>query len=56
MNRVFPALALTFAVALTPAAAFAQKPSLKNPASLNEKGFGLYEPGDSSVWTRRRDQ
>lgn len=42
MNRVFPALALTFAVALTPAAAFAQKPSLKNPASLNEKAPDTY--------------
>ena len=42
MNRVFPALALTFAVALLPAAAFAQKPSLKTPASLNEKAPDKY--------------
>ena len=43
MNRVFPALALTFAVAFMPAAAFAQKPSLKNPASLNEKAPDKYK-------------
>jgi cyclophilin family peptidyl-prolyl cis-trans isomerase len=42
MNRVFPALALTFAVALLPAAALAQKPSLSNPASLNEKAPDTY--------------
>jgi peptidyl-prolyl cis-trans isomerase A (cyclophilin A) len=42
MNRVFPALALTAAVALMPAAALAQKPSLKNPASLNEKAPDTY--------------
>ena len=42
MNRVFPALALTMAVALMPAAAFAQKPSLKNPASLTEKAPDTY--------------
>jgi peptidyl-prolyl cis-trans isomerase A (cyclophilin A) len=42
MTRVFPALALTFAVALLPAAAFAQKPSLSNPASLNEKAPDTY--------------
>ena len=42
MNRVFPALALTIAVALLPAAALAQKPSLKNPASLNEKAPDKY--------------
>ena len=43
MNRVFPALALMFAVALLPAAAFAQKPSLKTPASLNEKAPDKYK-------------
>jgi peptidyl-prolyl cis-trans isomerase A (cyclophilin A) len=37
MNRVYQALALTLAVALTPVAALAQKPSLSNPASLTEK-------------------
>ena len=42
MNRVFPALALAVAVALLPAAAFAQKPSLKNPASLDEKAPDTY--------------
>jgi peptidyl-prolyl cis-trans isomerase A (cyclophilin A) len=42
MNRVFPALALTAAVALMPAAALAQKPSLKNPATLNEKAPDTY--------------
>ena len=42
MNRVFPALALTLAAALTPAAAFAQKPSLKDPASLTEKAPDSY--------------
>lgn len=42
MNCVFPALALTLAVALAPASAFAQKPSLKNPASLNEKAPDTY--------------
>ena len=43
MNRVFPALALTMAVALMPAAALAQKPSLKNPESLNEKAPATYK-------------
>lgn len=42
MNRVFPALALTLAVAGIPGAAFAQKPSLKNPASLTEKAPDAY--------------
>jgi peptidyl-prolyl cis-trans isomerase A (cyclophilin A) len=42
MNRVFPTLALTMAVALMPAAALAQKPSLKNPASLTEKAPDTY--------------
>ena len=42
MIRVFPALALTMAVALMPAAALAQKPSLKNPASLTEKAPDTY--------------
>lgn len=43
MTRVFPVLALMFATALLPAAAFAQKPSLKNPASLNEKAPDKYK-------------
>jgi peptidyl-prolyl cis-trans isomerase A (cyclophilin A) len=43
MNRVFPALALMFAVTLLPAAAFAQKPSLKTPSSLTEKAPDKYK-------------
>ena len=42
MNRAFQALALTAAVML-PAAALAQKPSLKDPASLNEKAPDTYK-------------
>jgi peptidyl-prolyl cis-trans isomerase A (cyclophilin A) len=42
MNRVFPALAFAVAIALMPAVAAAQKPSLKNPASLNEKAPATY--------------
>lgn len=43
MNRVIQALALTVAVAWLPAPAFAQKPSLSNPASLNEKAPDTYK-------------
>lgn len=42
MNRVVQALALAAAVML-PATALAQKPSLKNPASLNEKAPATYK-------------
>jgi peptidyl-prolyl cis-trans isomerase A (cyclophilin A) len=42
MNRVFQALALTAAVALMPTVALAQQPSLKDPASLNEKAPATY--------------
>ena len=42
MNRAFQALALTAAVML-PVAALAQKPSLKDPASLNEKAPDTYK-------------
>jgi peptidyl-prolyl cis-trans isomerase A (cyclophilin A) len=42
MNRVFQALVLAAAVML-PASALAQKPSLKNPASLNEKAPATYK-------------
>lgn len=42
MNRVLQALALAAAVML-PATALAQKPSLKNPASLNEKAPATYK-------------
>ena len=42
MNRVLKALALAAAV-LLPATALAQKPSLKNPASLNEKAPATYK-------------
>jgi len=42
MNRVVQALALAAAVML-PATALAQKPSLKNPASLNEKAPAAYK-------------
>ncbi len=44
MTRVLKTLAVTLAVAmLLPAAAFAQKPSLKTPASLNEKAPATYK-------------
>src|SRR5688500_12330146 len=43
MNHVCPALALMFAVAALPAAAFAQKPSLKTPSSLTEKAPDKYK-------------
>jgi peptidyl-prolyl cis-trans isomerase A (cyclophilin A) len=42
MNRFVQALALAAAV-LLPAGAMAQKPSLKNPASLNEKAPDTYK-------------
>jgi peptidyl-prolyl cis-trans isomerase A (cyclophilin A) len=42
MSRVLQALALAAAVML-PATALAQKPSLKNPASLNEKAPATYK-------------
>ena len=42
MNRVMQALALT-AVVMLPVAALAQKPSLKDPASLNEKAPDTYK-------------
>jgi peptidyl-prolyl cis-trans isomerase A (cyclophilin A) len=42
MNRVMQALALAAAVML-PATVLAQKPSLKNPASLNEKAPATYK-------------
>jgi peptidyl-prolyl cis-trans isomerase A (cyclophilin A) len=42
MNRVIQALALAAAVML-PVTALAQKPSLKNPASLNEKAPAAYK-------------
>jgi peptidyl-prolyl cis-trans isomerase A (cyclophilin A) len=42
MNRVFPALALTLTTVLMPAAALAQKASLTDPASLNEKAPATY--------------
>lgn len=42
MNRFVQALALAAAVML-PATALAQKPSLKNPASLNEKAPATYK-------------
>ena len=42
MNRMLQALALAAAVML-PATALAQKPSLKNPASLNEKAPATYK-------------
>lgn len=42
MNRLFQALALAAAV-LLPVSAMAQKPSLKNPASLNEKAPDTYK-------------
>lgn len=42
MNRVVKALALAAAVAL-PAAAFAQKPSLNDPASLKEQAPATYK-------------
>ena len=42
MNRVMQALALT-AVVMLPVAAVAQKPSLKDPASLNEKAPDTYK-------------
>ena len=43
MNRVLKTLAFTLAVTMLPAAAFAQKPSLKNPASLNEQAPATYK-------------
>jgi peptidyl-prolyl cis-trans isomerase A (cyclophilin A) len=42
MNRVMQALALA-AVVMLPATVLAQKPSLKNPASLNEKAPATYK-------------
>ena len=42
MNRLVHALALA-AVVMLPATALAQKPSLKNPASLNEKAPATYK-------------
>ena len=43
MTRVLKTLAVTLAVAMLPVAAFAQKPSLKNPASLNEQAPATYK-------------
>jgi len=43
MTRVLKTLALTLAVTMAPAAALAQKPSLSNPASLNEKAPATYK-------------
>src|SRR5688500_18806434 len=42
MKRAFQALALALTVALMPAPAFAQKPSLNDPASLKEQAPATY--------------
>ena len=63
MTRVLTALALTAGL-LSPVAAAAQAPSLKNPASLNEKAPATYkvqarhqrrpgrDPGDAATGRR----
>ncbi len=43
MTRVLKALAFTLTLALVPAAAFAQKPSLSSPASLKEQAPATYK-------------
>jgi peptidyl-prolyl cis-trans isomerase A (cyclophilin A) len=43
MNRAFQALVLALAASMMPAVALAQKPSLSNPASLNEKAPDTYK-------------
>ena len=43
MTRVLTALALTAGLSSLPAAAAARQPSLKNPASLNEKAPATYK-------------